>query len=375
MVDRANSPGISFDTLPDNLTADQYLNEINSIKNDSLHAKLISIGDDLGFYNTDSNSGYYCELSRGDQYLVIKRYLEDVINLSEDDYSIDTKMNLLGYTSNTVKNWAIEKINAGIPVLLSVFPDNENNSSVSGDSEEDTKEGHFVVGYDVDDDGNILCHFGWRYPLYTRETPEAEGYTYYDAAIALDFNIEHSCSDNYAVCSYDENYNEVTNYYCYHHKDIITYNHICDFSYSSSPLESTNTNRHLYHAAYCHCTNSIAVEHYYFNLSCTKCGYQCEHKYSYTCVDDLTHRGVCQYCTHTKLGRHVFRIGSRTCLECYAVIFDGFIAHPFSIAIAYSANGSYILSNGCIMLAPADIESYFKGTLVFNNSNAVPEIM
>jgi hypothetical protein len=38
-----------------------------------------------------------------------------------------------------------------------------------------------------------------------------------------------------------------------------------------------------------------------------------------------------------------------------------------------SANGSYILPDGTIMLVEEDIEAYFNGTLVFYDKDNVPQ--
>ena len=51
----------------------------------------------------------------------------------------------------------------------------------------------------------------------------------------------------------------------------------------------------------------------------------------------------------------------------------GEVVHPGSINQMVTANGSYILPNGCIVLVPEDVDAYFNGTLVFYNQNQTHE--
>ncbi len=51
----------------------------------------------------------------------------------------------------------------------------------------------------------------------------------------------------------------------------------------------------------------------------------------------------------------------------------GYVIHQ-GTANYVTANGSYIMENGCIVLVASDVESYFNGTLVFYNANQVPEV-
>ena len=44
-----------------------------------------------------------------------------------------------------------------------------------------------------------------------------------------------------------------------------------------------------------------------------------------------------------------------------------------NVIVKVSVNGSYILSNGIIVLADADVEDYLNGTLVFYNKDQLPE--
>ena len=367
MAERGNSPGILWESLPDG-SPEEYLNAINSVKDVSLHAKLISIGAEQNLYNRVPNDGYYCALSNSEEVDILDYYIQNVLEWESNTYSIEAIIKSTSVSSENVKSWALNKINNGIPVMLSVRTEQDEN----GESR-----GHAVVAYDSDSEGNIYCHWGHDgVANFTRTTPESEDYVYYSGAIAINWNIPHSCSNNYVVQTYNDENEVVSSYYCYEHKDIITYDHVCDFSYSVEQFDSTHENYRYSHIGHCHCTESNIVSHDFLTSdTCSLCGLQCEHSYSYTCLNDLRHRGVCRYCTHIKISPHVFRVGSRTCLECYAIIADGLIVYPNSAPIAYSINGSYVMGNGCIVLVPEDEASYFNGTLIFYKAGEVPEVM
>ena len=85
MITRRNSPGVMRDYIysPDDesdyaygydLTAEQYLAEIESKSSVSLHAKLISIGNELGYYDIDNDDGP-AGLFPGPLVNVLKEYL------------------------------------------------------------------------------------------------------------------------------------------------------------------------------------------------------------------------------------------------------------------------------------------------------------
>ena len=53
------------------------------------------------------------------------------------------------------------------------------------------------------------------------------------------------------------------------------------------------------------------------------------------------------------------------CIACKALVTVGMTLHPTTNDLPRSANGSFILPNGVIVLAPEDIEAYFNGMLEF----------
>ena len=53
------------------------------------------------------------------------------------------------------------------------------------------------------------------------------------------------------------------------------------------------------------------------------------------------------------------------CLACGGLAAVGMTLHPTTNDLPRSANGSFILPNGVIVLVNEDIEAYFNGTLEF----------
>ena len=101
--------------------------------------------------------------------------------------------------------------------------------------------------------------------------------------------------------------------------------------------------------------------------------YYCEYK------DIMSHTKTCA-CGHTTTEAHYIRqaeiINGRyaPCRGCYTMLdLQRDIAQisPSSI-MKVTANGSYVLPNGIVVLVDADIEAYENGTLVFYDKNDVP---
>lgn len=98
-----------------------------------------------------------------------------------------------------------------------------------------------------------------------------------------------------------------------------------------------------------------------------------QHTYddSYTWKNDRQHLARCS-CGLTKMKGHAVRAGSfvggyATCIQCGGRASVGIVdPGPFSnTTLPCSANGSYILPNGVIVLVEADIAAFLQGTLVF----------
>ena len=97
-------------------------------------------------------------------------------------------------------------------------------------------------------------------------------------------------------------------------------------------------------------------------------------------INDTHHYGMCN-CGYESIGGHVIRSSDSNlryanCIECNKLIDLTSTIVPI---IPYNLNnnmktinGSYISSNGIIILVDSDVESYFNGTLVFYNSEDIP---
>lgn len=241
---RFDSPGILKDVItnPDNpqngfygrdLTAEEYLDKIIEMSNQSLHSKLISIGYTLGFYNMDNPSNSYCGASIAEIGNVLKNYLTEYLDYSDASFEIVYDGSS---TDEELMDFIISSIQEGYPVLLSVYGD--------GDT------GHTIVAYDYDEDTNsIYCHMGHN-ANSTHVTPESEGYYLYGEAFIINWNIPHKHSNNYVVVSNETN---AVTYYCYDDPSLSILSHTCFYNDSYENNSSNN------HRAICKCGNLIQV--------------------------------------------------------------------------------------------------------------------
>ncbi len=114
--------------------------------------------------------------------------------------------------------------------------------------------------------------------------------------------------------------------------------------------------------------------------TCQGCGYteERDHNCTYTYIDNNYHKEVCQSCSYYNNNKaHVYvSTNMNYCIACEHYVQNpgpGYVIHQ-GTANYVTANGSYIMEYGCIVLVPSDVESYFNGTLVFYNANQVPEV-
>ena len=95
------------------------------------------------------------------------------------------------------------------------------------------------------------------------------------------------------------------------------------------------------------------------------------HSYTYRWLSETRHEKTCS-CGETSTAAHVVPQGAfptpggyAICLQCRGKVFMG-VHYNLSINdLHHSANGSYILPNGVVVLVEEDIEAYMNGTLVF----------
>ncbi len=241
IISRRNSPGIMRDIIHNpnnlgnisyayNLTATDYYNYIVNIENISLHAKLITIGATYGYYNYNNNNTPV-STSFSMRLNIINGYFTSVLGYNESDYSLSyINRDDDSSKSDEVRNFTIQEVQKGNPVLLAI---------------RDQDSGHVVVAYDYDSNtDNLYCHFGWG-ANKTHVTIESEGFNLYQSALVFNFNGQHSHSNNYAITTIESNI-PTTTYYCYDDPDILTYSpHIHQFVYKS--IDSN------YHILKCSC--------------------------------------------------------------------------------------------------------------------------
>ena len=297
MISRRNSPGIVRDVIqnvndPDDdeliyMTANDYYSTLVSMSNYSLHAKLITIGAYYGNYDFSSMTApALTNINEREQ--ILNYFLSNVSGIDSENYEI-TKYSS---TTSNVKSFTINAIQSGNPVLLSVAIPN-------------TAIGHAVVAYDYDPTTEeIYCHWGLGADQ-THINPEDEGFTIFRNAMIIDFNSEHSHSDNYGVTTITNNI-PATEYYCYDDCRILTYKALHSYTDHYDPYSTTE------HKTYCECGEYIIQDHNYVDYEKTSdtchteicvCGYESEnqehfaYRYSYTVMDNDNHKVYCA-CGH-----------------------------------------------------------------------------
>ena len=200
---------------------------------------------------------------------------------------------------------------------------------------------------------------------------------YYSALKTL--TIDHSCRYETASTTHS--------YICNDCGYIETYPH-------DLQLSNITSTHHTYGCA--ECGYSVTSEHDMYTSpsisptehgrKCRDCGYVDEstvgtHSYnSFMYVSDTAHRSTCDVCGVWKetTSPHTFtildRFGKMACIGCGYTKYFGSDSGNIILSITkVSANGSYILPDGTIMLVDEDIEAYLNGTLVFYDKGNVPQ--
>lgn len=359
---RHNSPGVQRDIIvnPNSLTntsygasmsANDYYNYMSSISNQSLHAKLLTIGANKGYYNFNpSENELPAEISMLGIKNVLEQYFQDVLMFQDNDYSISLVV-------SNVRNFVIQNLRNNNPVLLGI-------SGIRG--------GHAVIAYDYDLENDLIyCHFGWG-ANKTHRTIESEYFFNYDCAIALTFNMTHSHTNNYSITTVNNSIPS-TNYYCYDSNLINIVNHTYNYRY----LLYSNTS----HKAFCECGESITLLHNMVSGTCSQCGYSHTHEYNWIYKDHISHIGTCNCGSSGVIRPHVVRESDiidnkANCLECGYLLdlsIDSARIELKNINIKYSINGSYIYESGIVILVNEDINAYFNGTLAFYDEDKIPQ--
>lgn len=276
IISRRNSPGVLHDVLlnPKDkydveyakyLSTREYFYEIIKLHDLSFHANLIKIGEKLHFFDNIDDKSFGTDYDRWCK--IINKYFADETSFSQNDFSIigcNEENNSNG--SSTVRNFVIEQVKMGKPVLLGV------SKNVNGE-----REGHAVVAYDYDEKSNELyCHIGWNAST-THVTIESQLYENYDSALVIDFNIPHSHSNNYVVKT-NVNGVDVKQYYCYDDCEIHTFSNTSEHHYHNYARYSKTM-----HKVKCVCgdyilspheinINHITILHGHRYANCINCG-------------------------------------------------------------------------------------------------------
>ena len=152
-----------------------------------LDMKLMTLADYyfMEFPGLDEN---VTGLDYSGMYSLFQYYLYSYMGFSTSDigFIAETGTGTGQARSESVREFAVEKVSEGIPVLLSVGTD---CSPTTGR--------HAVIAYDYDESNDLLyCHMGWGTKA-THVTIESFGYYSYNSAFSLAVRTQHSCSDNY----------------------------------------------------------------------------------------------------------------------------------------------------------------------------------
>ena len=199
---------------------------------------------------------------------------------------------------------------------------------------------------------------------------------------------EYSCS-TYGACEGDHDnllygnmmavasYGDQDYYKCRYCRYVAPFSEIVDQNYEKTPF-SNDLHK---------CENNVSglrytfyEEHTFVDNVCTECGYVHTHTYSsYVYHNNTSHKRTCS-CGHVETQAHYIYasdiVNGRyvTCLGCGELLdlqYD--IANSIMSNITkVSVNGSYIRSDGIVVLVDEDIEAYLAGTLQFYHPANLP---
>ncbi len=218
-----NSPGVKDDNThifygedekdSDKIIKNKKCFELLSNMEDSLHAKLIMIGNDLKYVDLSDPNGPFGTFEY-QRIEILEKYFEEI---GITDYEIKT---FNGSSQEGYREFVKENVLAGYPVLVGAS-------------------GHAFIVYDYDSDNDILYgnagwvgYYSYMHFDYSIEFPD------YTGAMVLKFpNREHKHSYNYAVKHGDH-----IDKYCYCNNNIRTYKSTIDgFDEQPSCFDGTYT--------------------------------------------------------------------------------------------------------------------------------------
>ena len=279
LIKRNNNPGFFNDKTQSNeknvseMTNGEYLERCRNMQEYSLHARLIMFGDEKNFYGDSKKD---LSLNHYEMMDEIELYFNTLSNFKKNkDYEfLELCYQNDGSKSQIVRNYAIDLIKKGYPVILWV----RSGKLIQKDNGNWVKEGgHVVVAYQYNEEENELyCHTGWHSKT-AKGTPESLGYPEYVSALAIKFNIPYSPSDNYGLSFYNGNIeyfsaDKITDDFRLEHKH--NYSSSCGDNHDMKCICGNKITNHNYtdhyekyndehHKAYCRCGCASFKKHSY----------------------------------------------------------------------------------------------------------------
>lgn len=324
VIARRNSPGVLRDFLSNSadykdynygfdLSAEEYYTNMEALSNVSLHSKLITIGAKLGYYDFNDDSSP-CGTNFKMRYDVMDEYLSNTLGYTQGTQYTYSYLNgeSSSSMSSSVKEFAIDQVKKGNPVMISIGGSNG---------------GHVAIAYDYDSNNDKLyCNMGWN-AYSTQRTIEEYGYTTYRTALSIDFTSSHVCANNYSITTIEDNIPNTVNY-CYNDCRINTYTGTYEHSYKDH-YEYYSKQKHK---SYCACGS---------------------HKLNFHVVKEIYGTGM-----------HSYGI----CVDCKQTIDMGTTILPMQSPSHKNGNGGILQTqDGIYLLFGSSVNDYLEGKIDLND--------
>lgn len=236
---------------------------------------------------------------------LLEEYLYEEIGFSSSEVYVELVLPI----ATNIKEYAIEKVRAGIPVFVSAA------ASLT--------DAHSFIIYDYDEaNDELYCHMGWG-SNRTHVAFSSIPYQVFEGAVTINFtqNSQHSHSNNYV--------DSAGNTYC-----------SCYFSchpahqHSYQMVSDGGESKHIYNCS-CSLEHSETVPHTYSHIDtgfdnhkkeCKLCGYYIyeAHDFQYEATNSSTvHKETCSKCTYEWTSEHSYQCAGKigtthyeSCSDC-----------------------------------------------------------
>ncbi len=217
--------------------------------------------------------------------------------------------------------------------------------------------------------------FSYSSNTYTQEVDSSSNYLFENSLLLEiekgNFNnfVELSAEHPIEFTLYDKEFNEINITSTYSNNNCkITFDSILSSGEYYLKVNFVNENDF----------GDISVSMHYHNFVdhyCTICNmYTTSHSFHspYVFVNNINHTAQCG-CGEQTLQAHAIKSGTNRCLLCNGIVGQGFIEINLNTNKKeyVSANGSYVLSNGIVILVEEDIKAYLEGVLEFKKFGSV----